>query len=76
MAKKGHSMGNIKGGSMKRVAPGEFEATVRFANGVEGTGRGKSRSEAQKAAVEHAKGKGGMGALAVIAIILLLGAGL
>lgn len=71
---KGHKMGDIKGGSIKRVAPGEFEATVRFANGVEGIGRGPSRPAAQKAAVENAKSKGGIGAWLLIAIILL-GAG-
>ncbi len=61
---------------MKRVGRDEYEATVRFANGVEGTGRGKTRSDAQKAAVEHAKGKGGIGAWLLIGAILLLGAGL
>lgn len=74
--KKGHSMGNIKGGSVKRVSKDEYEATVRFANGVEGTGRGKSRSDAQRAAVEHAKSKGGIGGWILLGAILLLGAGL
>jgi hypothetical protein len=74
--KKGHSMGDMKGGSLKRTSSGEYEATVRFANGVEGTGTGKSKSAAQHAAVENAKSKGGSGAWLLIGAILLLGAGL
>lgn len=69
-------MGDIKGGSVKKTGSGEYEATVRFANGVEGTGRGKSPAHAQRAAVENAKSKGGVGVWLLIGAIILLGAGL
>ena len=56
MSKKdGPSMGEMKGGSMKRTDSGEYEATISFANGMEGKGTGKTRSIAQKNAVADAR---------------------
>lgn len=48
-------MGEMKGGSMKRSDSGEFEATISFANGIEGKGTGKTKSIAQKNAVADAR---------------------
>jgi hypothetical protein len=56
MSKKdGPSMGDMKGGSMKRTDSGEYQATILFANGVEGIGVGKTKPEAQQAAVADAR---------------------
>jgi hypothetical protein len=69
-------MGDIRGSSVKQVGSKEYEARVRFANGVEGIGTGNSPSSAQRAAVVDAKSKGGIGAWLLIGAIILLGAGL
>jgi hypothetical protein len=74
--KKGHSMGNIQGGSVKKNSSGEYEANVKFANGVTGTGTGKSPAMAQRAAVEDAKSQGGIGKWILLGAIVLLAGGL
>jgi hypothetical protein len=40
---------------MKQLESGEYEATICFANGVEGTGKGKTKPEAQHAATADAR---------------------
>jgi hypothetical protein len=71
MAKK---LGRPTGGSAKKTKSGEWEATIRFDNGVEGTGRGRTQSDAQRAAVADARSKGGSGVWLLIAAALILGA--
>jgi hypothetical protein len=68
-----HKHGRMTGGSTKQTGKGEWEATIRFANGIEGTGRGASRAEAQRNAVAEAKASGGLGSVLLLGALLLVG---